>query len=70
MKKSGILATFVLTTLLGAGASQAKGPTIKIGAIFQQDRPAANLGGPEARTLEMLVQETNRRVGWPAIRSS
>jgi len=25
--------------------------------------PAANLGGPEARTLEMLVQEINKKGG-------
>ena len=63
MKTSGIIVTFVFTTLLGAGAPQAKGPTIKIGAIFSQTGPAANLGGPEARTLEMLVQEANKKGG-------
>ena len=56
MKTPGILATLILASLLGAGATQARGPTIKIGAIFSVTGPAANLGGPEARTLEMLVQ--------------
>jgi branched-chain amino acid transport system substrate-binding protein len=36
---------------------------IKIGAIFGVTGPAANLGGPEARTLEMLVQEVNKKGG-------
>jgi len=40
-----------------------QGSTIKIGAIFSKTGPAANLGGPEARTLEMLVQETNKKGG-------
>jgi branched-chain amino acid transport system substrate-binding protein len=37
--------------------------TIKVGAIFGVTGPAANLGGPEARTLEMLVQEVNKKGG-------
>jgi branched-chain amino acid transport system substrate-binding protein len=37
--------------------------TIKIGAIFAVTGKAANLGGPEARTLEMLVQEINKKGG-------
>ena len=37
--------------------------TIKIGAILGVTGPAANLGGPEARTLEMLVQEINKKGG-------
>jgi branched-chain amino acid transport system substrate-binding protein len=37
--------------------------TIKIGAILGVTGPAANLGGPEARTLEMLVQEVNKKGG-------
>ena len=37
--------------------------TIKVGAILGVTGPAANLGGPEARTLEMLVQELNKKGG-------
>jgi branched-chain amino acid transport system substrate-binding protein len=37
--------------------------TIKIGAILGVTGPAANLGGPEARTLEMLAQELNKKGG-------
>jgi branched-chain amino acid transport system substrate-binding protein len=37
--------------------------TIKVGAILAVTGPAANLGGPEARTLEMLVQDINKKGG-------
>ncbi|HBH27922.1 MAG: ABC transporter substrate-binding protein [Desulfofustis sp. PB-SRB1] len=37
--------------------------TIKIGAILAVTGPASFLGGPEARTLEMLVAETNAAGG-------
>ncbi len=36
---------------------------IKIGAIFAVTGPAANLGLPESRTLEMLVEEANKAGG-------
>jgi branched-chain amino acid transport system substrate-binding protein len=63
MKTLGITVAFVFTTVLGAGALQAKTPTVKIGAIFSKTGPAANLGGPEARTLEMVVEEVNKKGG-------
>ena len=37
--------------------------TIKVGAILSVTGPAANLGGPEARTLQMLVDDANRKGG-------
>jgi branched-chain amino acid transport system substrate-binding protein len=37
--------------------------TIKIGAILAVTGPAANLGLPEARTLEMIVEEANKAGG-------
>ena len=37
--------------------------TIKIGAILAVTGPASFLGGPEARTLEMLVEEVNANGG-------
>ena len=51
--------------LMGAGwATPALAKeTIKVGAILGVTGPAANLGGPEARTLEMLVQEINKKGG-------
>jgi branched-chain amino acid transport system substrate-binding protein len=43
-------------------AASAKEP-IKVGAILSVTGPAANLGGPEARTLQMLVDEANKKGG-------
>jgi branched-chain amino acid transport system substrate-binding protein len=43
-------------------AKQANEP-IKVGAILSVTGPAANLGGPEARTLQMLVDEANKKGG-------
>ena len=37
--------------------------TIKVGAILAVTGPASFLGGPEARTLEMLVEEVNAKGG-------
>jgi len=57
----------ILVGLILMGASWAMPAlakeTIKIGAILAVTGPAANLGGPEARTLEMLVQEINKKGG-------
>jgi branched-chain amino acid transport system substrate-binding protein len=37
--------------------------SIKVGAILAVTGPASNLGAPEARTLEMLVEDINARGG-------
>lgn len=37
--------------------------TVKIGAILSVTGPASNLGAPEARTLQMLVEDINTRGG-------
>jgi branched-chain amino acid transport system substrate-binding protein len=37
---------------------------IKVGAILAVTGPASFLGAPEAKTLEMLVQEANAKGGW------
>jgi branched-chain amino acid transport system substrate-binding protein len=57
-----ILVGLMLVCAGWAAPAQAK-ETIKVGAIFGVTGPAANLGGPEARTLEMLVQEVNKKGG-------
>ena len=57
-----ILVGLMLTCAGWATPALAK-ETIKIGAILGVTGPAANLGGPEARTLEMLVQEVNKKGG-------
>ena len=46
-----------------AGSAVAKEP-IKVGAILSVTGPAANLGGPEARTLQMLADEANKKGGF------
>ena len=57
-----ILAGLLLTCVGWTTPALAK-ETIKLGAILGVTGPAANLGGPEARTLEMLVHEINRKGG-------
>jgi branched-chain amino acid transport system substrate-binding protein len=53
-----------LCVLLGfAPALGLAADTVKIGAIFAVTGPAANLGGPEARTLQMLVEQANTSGG-------
>ena len=61
-KKGMILAVLLAIFLTGAFA-QAAEPPIKIGAILSVTGPASFLGAPEARTLEMLVAETNKKGG-------
>ena len=43
--------------------SSAIAATVKIGAILAETGPAAFLGGPEARSLQMLVDEMNAKGG-------
>jgi len=56
-----VLAAFVMASLT-AGTTWAAEP-IKIGAILSVTGPASFLGAPEAKTLEMLVEETNKKGG-------
>ena len=44
-------------------ASSAMAGTIKVGAVLAVTGPASFLGGPEARTLEMMVEEVNAKGG-------
>lgn len=61
--KSGMIcAVAVLALLVGAGARAAE--PIKVGAILSVTGPAAFLGAPEAKTLEMLVEEQNAKGGF------
>lgn len=48
-------------SLIAPAVSRAE--TIKVGAILAVTGPAAFLGGPEARTLEMLTDEINAKGG-------
>ena len=60
-KKGMVLAVLLAIFLTGAIAQAAE--PIKIGAILSVTGPASFLGGPEARTLEMLVQDMNGKGG-------
>lgn len=62
--KAVVIAVAVLAIAsLGGGAAFAAANVIKIGAVLAVTGPAAYLGGPEARTLEMLVADTNKAGG-------
>ncbi|HSB20166.1 MAG TPA: ABC transporter substrate-binding protein [Anaeromyxobacteraceae bacterium] len=50
--------------LAGWSAPARAADTIKVGAILAVTGPASFLGAPEAKTLEMLVQEANAKGGW------
>jgi branched-chain amino acid transport system substrate-binding protein len=60
MKRILLIAVLTLA-VLGAPAFAAE--TIKIGAIFGITGPIANLGLPEARTLQMIVDDANAAGG-------
>ena len=51
-----VLSLVLMTSLAQAAA-------IKIGAILAETGPAAFLGGPEVRSLRMLVEELNAKGG-------
>ena len=57
------LIALALGAALAAPLSAADAGIVKIGAIFAVTGPNANLGTPEARTLQMLVDEANRTGG-------
>jgi len=56
------LAAAALATAVAPAAARAQEP-IRIGAILAVTGPAAFLGAPEARTLEMLAEQTNAQGG-------
>jgi branched-chain amino acid transport system substrate-binding protein len=60
--KKGMVLAVLLAVILSGAVAQAAEP-LKIGAILAVTGPASFLGAPEARTLEMLVAETNKKGG-------
>ncbi len=56
------IAPLALALLVGAPQARAA-ETVKIGALFAVTGPASFLGAPEARTLQMLVDQANARGG-------
>ena len=63
MKNRGATLLAALVVIAMALVPAAGAETIKIGAILAVTGPASFLGGPEARTLEMLVEQTNAAGG-------
>jgi branched-chain amino acid transport system substrate-binding protein len=57
-----MFAVLLLTLMVLAAPALAK-DTIKVGAILAVTGPAAFLGAPEAKTLEMMVEEINKKGG-------
>jgi len=59
-----VISFFVLTSaVLGLVVSTSLAGTIKVGAVLAVTGPASFLGGPEARTIEMLAEELNAKGG-------
>jgi len=61
--RKGMVLGVLLAVFLAGTVAQAAEPPIKIGAILSVTGPASFLGAPEAKTLEMLVAETNKKGG-------
>jgi branched-chain amino acid transport system substrate-binding protein len=61
--QKGMILGVLLAVLLSVSFAGAAEP-IKIGAILSVTGPASFLGAPEAKTLEMLVEETNKKGGF------
>src|SRR5512140_766049 len=60
--RKGMVLAVLLAVILSGAFAQAAEP-LKIGAILSVTGPASFLGAPEAKTLEMLVAETNKKGG-------
>jgi branched-chain amino acid transport system substrate-binding protein len=62
MKVIGIIVVAVVLSVSGL-VMAADAPAIKVGAIFAVTGGAANLGGPEKKTAEMLIEKINKEGG-------
>jgi branched-chain amino acid transport system substrate-binding protein len=56
-------AVLAALSLLAFSGRAAAAEEVKIGALLSVSGPAAFLGAPEARTLEMLTEQVNARGG-------
>lgn len=63
MSRKMLVLCLGLVAFLAVSGFAADTGTVKIGAIFAITGPAANLGLPESRTLQMLVDDTNAAGG-------
>jgi branched-chain amino acid transport system substrate-binding protein len=63
MHKIAFLVGIALAGVLRLGPAEAADPPIKIGAFLSATGPAAFLGDPEQKTLEMYVEQLNNEGG-------
>lgn len=59
-KSKSLIWFFLLTLILFCSASPGFAKAIKVGAILAETGPASFLGGPESRSLKMLVDQINK----------
>ena len=64
MKKHGLKAILAVLMICLLAAPSVWAKTIKIGAILAVTGPASFLGGPEARTLQMMVDDINAKFNY------
>ncbi len=63
MKGRTVVMSLIVAVVLAMTSQAFAAEPIKIGAILSVTGPASFLGAPEAKTLEMLVEETNKKGG-------
>ena len=63
MKAVSFFVASTLCIIMLAASPVLAADTIKVGAILAVTGPAAFLGAPEAKTLEMMVQDINKKGG-------
>ncbi len=59
IKRLFLMGLCLTVMTIGFSCKKDTGDKIKIGAIFSITGGASNLGAPEAKTLEMLVEQIN-----------
>ncbi|MDA8078525.1 MAG: ABC transporter substrate-binding protein [Nitrospiraceae bacterium] len=64
MRLIRLIAAAVILAVALAAAPASAADTIKVGAILAVTGPASFLGAPEAKTLEMMVEEINKKGGF------
>jgi branched-chain amino acid transport system substrate-binding protein len=63
MKRVTFVVASILCILMMAASPVLAADTIKVGAILAVTGPASFLGAPEAKTLEMMTEEINKKGG-------
>ena len=63
MKIVNFFVVSILCIIMLAASPVLAADTIKVGAILAVTGPAAFLGAPEAKTLEMMVEDINKKGG-------